>query len=98
MTLRHNLTSLFYCPLTDYLMQNHYPAGTQVEPLRADFQVQCDLTTAPFSTSTAECSPVKSLGGRSVDDDKDFDYVQPTDLSLEEAEDDIEEYEGSPSK
>ena len=33
-----------------------------------------------------------------MDDDKDFDYVPPTDLSLEEAEDDIEEYEGSPSK
>ena len=32
-----------------------------------------------------------------MDDDKDFDYVPPTDLSLEEAEDDIEEYEGSPS-
>jgi len=28
-----------------------------------------------------------------VDDDKDFDYVPPTDLSLEEAEDNIEEYE-----
>ena len=78
-------------------MQNHYPAGTQVQPLREDFQVQCDLT-APLRTSTPECSPVKSLGGRSVDDDKDFDCVPPTDLSLEEAEDDIEEYEGSPSK
>ena len=33
-----------------------------------------------------------------MDNDKDFDYVPPTDLSLEEAEDDIEEYEGSPSK
>ena len=33
-----------------------------------------------------------------MDDGKDFDYVRPTDLSLEEAEDDIEEYEGSPSK
>ena len=33
-----------------------------------------------------------------MDDDKDFDYVQPTDLSLEEAEDDIEGYEGKPSK
>ena len=35
-----------------------------------------------------------------MDNDKDFDYVPPTDLSLEvslkEAEDDIEEYEGSP--
>ena len=34
--------------------------------------------------------------------DKDCDYVPPTDLSLEvsleEAEDDIEEYEGSPLK
>ena len=56
------------------------------------------MVTAPFSTSTPECSFVKSLGGRSVDDDKDFDYVPPTDLSLKEAEDDIEEYEGSPSK
>ena len=26
-----------------------------------------------------------------MDDDKDFDYVPPTDLPLEEAEDDIEE-------
>ena len=61
--------------------------------------MQCDLiVTAPLSTSTPECIPVKSLGGRSVDDDKDFDYVPTTDLSLEEAEDDIEEYEGSPSK
>ena len=33
-----------------------------------------------------------------MDDDKDFDYVPPTDLSLEEAEDDIDEYEGSASK
>ena len=33
-----------------------------------------------------------------MDDDKDFDYVRPTDLSLEEVEDDIEEYEESPSK
>ena len=33
-----------------------------------------------------------------MDDDRDFDYVQSTDLSLEEAEDDVEEYEGSPSK
>ena len=33
-----------------------------------------------------------------MDDDKDFYYVLPTDLSLEEAEDDMEEYEGSPSK
>ena len=61
--------------------------------------MQCDLiVTAPLSTSTPECSPVKSLGGSSVDDDRDFDYVQSTDLSLEEAEDDVEEYEGSPSK
>ena len=64
--------------------------------------MQCDLITAPLSTSTAECSPVKSLGERSVDNDKDFDYVPPTDLSLEvsleDAEDDTEEYEGSPSK
>ena len=72
-------------------MYNLYPAGTQLEPLREDFQVQCDLITAPLSTSTPECSSVKSLGGRSVDDDKDFDYFPPTDLSLEEAEDDIEE-------
>ena len=68
--------------------------------MREHFQVQCDLITAPLSTSTAESSPVKSLGGHSVDNDKDFDYVPPTDLSLEvslkEAEDDIEEYEGSP--
>ena len=60
--------------------------------------MQCDLITAPLSTSTPECSSVKSLGGRSVDDDKDFAYVRPTNLSLEEGEDDIEEYEGSPSK
>ena len=60
--------------------------------------MQCDLITAPLSTSTPERSSVKSLGGRSVDDDKDFDYVRPTDLSPEEAKDDIEEYEGSPSK
>ena len=40
----------------------------------------------------------KIVGGPSLDDDKDFDYGPPTDLSLEEAEDDIEEYEGSPSK
>ena len=37
-----------------------------------------------------------------MDNDKDFAYVPATDLSLEvsleEAEDDIEEYEGSPSK
>lgn len=33
-----------------------------------------------------------------MDDDNDFVYFPPTDLSLEEAEDDIEEYEGSPSK
>ena len=33
-----------------------------------------------------------------MDDEKDFDYVPPTDLSLEEGQDDIEEYEGSPSK
>ena len=77
---------------------NLYPAGTQLEPLREDFQVRCDLITAPLSTSTPECSSVERLGGRSMDDDKDFDYVPPTDLSLEEAEDDIEEYEGSPSK
>ena len=66
--------------------------------MREDFQVQCDLITAPLSTSAPECRPVKILGGRSEDDDKDFDYVPLTDLSLEEAEDDIEEYEGSPSK
>ena len=60
--------------------------------------MQCDLITAPLSTSTPECSSVKILGGRSVDDDKGFDYVRPTDLSLEEARDDIEEFEGSPSK
>ena len=66
--------------------------------MREDFQVQCDLITAPLNSSAPECSPVKSLGGRSVDDDNDFDYVPPTDLSLEEAEDGIEEYEGSPSK
>ena len=66
--------------------------------MREDLQVQCDLITAHLSTSTPECSHVKSLGGRSVDDDKDFYYVPPPDLSLEEAEDDIEEYEGSPSK
>ena len=51
--------------------------------------MQCDLITAPLNISTPECSSVKSLGGHSVDDDKDFDYVPPTDLSLEEAEDDI---------
>ena len=33
-----------------------------------------------------------------MDDDKDFDYVPPIDLSLEDAEDDIEEEEGNPSK
>lgn len=83
----------------DILHETSIGKGTQLEPLREDFQVQCDLiVTAPFSTSTPECSSVKSLGGRSVDDDKDFDYVPPTDLSLKEAEDDIEEYEGSPSK
>ena len=60
--------------------------------------MHCDPITVPLSTSTPECSSVKSLGGRSVDDDKDFDYVQPTDLSLEEAEDDIEGYEGNLSK
>ncbi|CAH3028846.1 unnamed protein product [Porites evermanni] len=68
--------------------------------------IQCDIlhetSIVPLSTSTAECSPVKSLGGRSVDNGKDFDYVPPTDLSLEvsleDAEDDTEEYEGSPSK
>ena len=60
--------------------------------------MQSDLITAPLSTSTPECSPVKSLGGRSVDDVKDFGYGPPIDLSLEEAEDDIEEDEGSPSK
>ena len=53
--------------------------------------MRCDVITAPLSTSTPECSSVKSLGGRSVYNDKDFDYVPPTDLSLEEAEDDIEE-------
>ena len=79
-------------------MYNVYPADTQSEPLREDFEVHCDLITVPLSTSTPECSSVESLGGRSVDNDKDFDYVQPTDLFLEEAEDGIEGYEGNPSK
>ena len=49
-------------------------AGTQVEPVTADTEVQCEIIHIS-SCSTPLCSPVKSVGCNSDDDNKDLDYV-----------------------
>ena len=71
--------------------------GTQVEPSTADFETQCDLLVLP-STSTPVCSPVKSEGERNVDDERDVDYVPPSDLSFDAMEDHFEESQNNQSK
>ena len=68
-----------------------------MEPSTANFETQCDLLVLP-STSTPVCSPVKSVGARSMDDERDVDYVPPSDLSLEEMDDHFEESPNDQSK
>ena len=49
-------------------------AGTQVEPVITDSEVQCEITLIP-TCSTPLCSLVKSVGCHSDDDNKDQDYI-----------------------
>ena len=60
-------------------------------------EVQCEIINLPSvpTCSTPLCSPVKSVGDRSDDDQKDLDYIPknlylPDDLVEEEAEEEEE--------
>ena len=66
-------------------------AGTQVEPVTTDSEVQCEVTLIP-TCSTPQCSPVKSIGCHSDDDSKDQDYI-PSDLFSAEVMEEEEEEE-----
>ena len=68
-----------------------------MEPPTEESETQYELLTLP-SCSTPVCSPVKSLGGRSVDDERDVDYVPPADLSFDDAADDFEEFDDDQSR
>ena len=59
--------------------------------------VQCQLLTSPLC-STPECSPVKSVGGHSEDNERDEDYIPPINLSFDENEDDLDGFENDQSK
>ena len=74
-----------------------FSPGTQVEPPTEEIAIQCELLTLP-SSSTPMCSPVKSLGGRSEDDEKDEDYIPPINMSFDEKEDDFDGFENNQSK
>ena len=71
--------------------------GTQVEAPTADFETQCDLLVPP-STSTPMCSPIKNVGESRMDDERDVDYIPPSDLSFDEMEDHFEESQNNQSK
>ena len=66
-------------------------AGTQVEPVTTDSEVQCDITLIP-TCSTPVCSPVKSVGCHSDDDNKDQNFI-PSNLFWAEIMEDEEEEE-----
>ena len=70
--------------------------GTQVEPLTTDSEVQCEVTLIP-TCSTPLCSPVKSVGCHSDDDNKDQDYI-PSDLFSAEVMEEEEEEEKKSQK
>ena len=71
-------------------------AGTQVEPVTTDSEVQCEVTLIP-TCSTPLCSPVKSVGCHSDDDNKDQDYI-PSDLFSAEVMEEEEEEEKKSQK
>ena len=71
-------------------------AGTQVEPVTTDSEVQCKVTLIP-TCSTPLCSPVKSIGCHSDDDNNDQDYI-PSDLFSAEVMEEEEEEEKKKSK
>ncbi|KAK2571601.1 hypothetical protein P5673_002962 [Acropora cervicornis] len=64
--------------------------GTQVEPVITDSEVQCEITLIP-TCSTPLCSPVKSVGCHSDDDNKDQDYIPSNLFSAEVMEEEEEE-------
>ena len=70
----------------------HY-TDTQVEVVTTEAEVQCEIINLPSvpTCSTPLCSPVKSVGNHSDDDQKDLDYIPknlflPDDVLEEEAE------------
>ena len=65
-------------------------AGTQVEPVITDSEAQCEITLIP-TCSTPLCSPVKSVGCHSDDDNKDQDYIPSNLISAEVMEEEEEE-------
>ena len=72
-------------------------AGTQVEPVITDSEVQCEITLIP-TCSTPLCSPVKSVGCHSDDDNKDQDYIPSNLFSAEVMEEEEEEEEEKKSR
>ncbi|PFX25392.1 Angiopoietin-related protein 3 [Stylophora pistillata] len=64
--------------------------GTQVELVTTETEVQCEITNTPFvpTCSTPLCSPVKSVGGHSDDNQEDLDcipkYLIPAEDLVEE--------------
>ena len=70
----------------------HY-TDTLVKVVTTKAEVQCEIINLPSvpTCSTPLCSPVKSVGDRSDDDQKDLDYIPKTlflldDLLVEEVE------------
>ena len=72
-------------------------AGTQVEPVITDSEVQCEITLIP-TCSTPLCSPAKSVGCHSDDDNKDQDYIPSNLFSAEVMEEEEEEEEEEKKK
>ena len=44
------------------------------------------------------CSPMKKVGERRMDNERDVDYIAPCDLSFDEMEDHFEESQNNQSK
>ena len=60
------------------------------QPVTADTEVQCEIIHIP-TCSTPLCSPVKSDGCQSDDDNKDQDYIPTNLFSAEVTEEEDEE-------
>ena len=75
----------------------HY-TDTQVEVVTTEAEVQCEIINLPSvpTCSTPLCSPVKSVGDRSDDDQKDLDYIPKTLFLLDDLL--VEEVEGEEKK
>ena len=75
----------------------HY-TDTLVKVVTTKAEVQCEIINLPSvpTCSTPLCSPVKSVGDRSDDDQKDLDYIPKTLFLLDELL--VEEVEGEEKK